>query len=908
MKKLLCVFLAMVLLAAMVVPVAADNGVVTVSIGKTMTEQEFRTQAQAATVFRFSQTRSFNSDGLQDQGYYYANLLKQPDNTALLGYTIASSGYSWDLAASLDRKAWVSNEHISLEPMLGTVYGSYEFSEKWDDYAQKILAGIWAYRYDAPSVFERYTITTNVDVKISLNSVTREITAFDVYAVMEDHPDYQEDLLVARDQTVKQIAAKANQKGSQLEALRYIHNYLILNAEYDYRQQALNNAYSNTDIFYYAHASFGVLNKGLGVCESYAKAFKLICDSLDNGPECVLVTSSNHMWNVVRLDGKWYCRDATWDDGGGDQVRDTYFLCGDPDVVDGDSTDHVPLTNYGPAPEYAQEAYQPCVHKLNFVPKTDATETTTGVKAHYRCGQCGQLFEDQNGTKETKLAALTIAKLPHTHLLAFVPQIDATQINTGVKAHYKCEGCGKLFVDAQGKSETTQKALTIAKLPVPLSAPVIAVANTTNGVKISWTTVGRAEKYYVYRRTSTTAAWKRIKATTAVGFVDTTVTSGSAYQYLVRAVAGTEMSAYSNIVAVRFLASTKPVAKNAAAGITASWSKVPGATGYIVYRRQKTASGWSAWKKLATTKALTYTDKTAAAGKDYIYGAVAYSGSYKAVCAAGDAVRRLVVASVKTTTEGNYLKTTWGKASGATSYIVYRSQLSGKTWSSWSKVATTTKNTFTDKKVKSGVTYKYRVFACDSASKSAYAEGSSVKLLTTPKVTVKAYTKSIVAKWGKVTGATGYTVYRRQKTASGWSAWKKLANTKALSYTDQKAKNGVQYQYTVVAYSGSAKSNMAASAAVCILSTPKVTLANYKSGIKLSWKKITGAEKYVVYRSQLNGKKWSGYKNIATTNSIAYVDKTAKSKVSYKYYVVAASGSSQSSYKATSALKYTAKK
>ncbi|MBR6253443.1 MAG: hypothetical protein IKR04_06385, partial [Clostridia bacterium] len=42
------------------------------------------------------------------------------------------------------------------------------------------------------------------------------------------------------------------------------------------------------------------------------------------------VSSENHVWNAVMLDGKWYHLDLTWDDpiiSTGEQiVDDTYFL------------------------------------------------------------------------------------------------------------------------------------------------------------------------------------------------------------------------------------------------------------------------------------------------------------------------------------------------------------------------------------------------------------------------------------------------------------------------------------------------------------------------------------------------------------------------------------------------------
>ena len=58
------------------------------------------------------------------------------------------------------------------------------------------------------------------------------------------------------------------------------------------------------------------------VCESYARAFKILCDKV--GIPCVLVdgqaktskTSNGepHMWNYVRVDDKWLAVDVTWND------------------------------------------------------------------------------------------------------------------------------------------------------------------------------------------------------------------------------------------------------------------------------------------------------------------------------------------------------------------------------------------------------------------------------------------------------------------------------------------------------------------------------------------------------------------------------------------------------------------
>ena len=85
--------------------------------------------------------------------------------------------------------------------------------------------------------------------------------------------------------------------------------------------------------------------------------------------------------------------------------------------------------------------------------------------------------------------------------------------------------------------------------------------------------------------------------------------------------------------------------------------------------------------------------------------------------------------TVKVAKASNGIKVSWGKVNSATSYIVYRSEYNAKTkkWSGWKNLGSTKAVSYTDKSVKSGVTYKYTVRAANGSSKSAYKASSSVK-------------------------------------------------------------------------------------------------------------------------------------------------------------------------------------
>lgn len=104
-----------------------------------------------------------------------------------------------------------------------------------------------------------------------------------------------------------------------------IYSWLVNRVAYDYRHQ---DAFQTTprDSF----RPYGALVNGTAVCLGYATTFQLFMDLL--GIECITVvgaafnSTSDHAWNMVRLNGEWYCVDATWDLGhGSSPQRCLYF-------------------------------------------------------------------------------------------------------------------------------------------------------------------------------------------------------------------------------------------------------------------------------------------------------------------------------------------------------------------------------------------------------------------------------------------------------------------------------------------------------------------------------------------------------------------------------------------------------
>ncbi len=151
--------------------------------------------------------------------------------------------------------------------------------------------------------------------------------------------------------------------------------------------------------------------------------------------------------------------------------------------------------------------------------------------------------------------------------------------------------------------------------------------------------------------------------------------------------------------------------------------------------------------------------------------------------------------TISNTTSG--VKITWGKVKGADEYNIYRKVKGG---SSYRKIGTTTKTTYTDKTAKSGKKYYYYVKAVNEAGSSDASSSKSILYLADPTLKTPSSTKKgIVLKWNKITGAEGYRVYR--KTGSG--SYKKIATVKGstkVTYTDKSAKKGKTYTYKIKAY------------------------------------------------------------------------------------------------------------
>ncbi len=228
-------------------------------------------------------------------------------------------------------------------------------------------------------------------------------------------------------------------------------------------------------------------------------------------------------------------------------------------------------------------------------------------------------------------------------------------------------------------------------------------------------------------------------------------------------------------------------------------------------------------------------------------------------------------------------KLSWKKVDFAEEYHVYRAASEKGTYS---LLKTVTGTSFTDSDATAGKAYYYKVRAVSgNGVKSSYTSPARITCdLARPEVSVQNVesTGKIKLTWNKISGAKKYLVYRRTGSKGDYT---ELGYTTSASYTDKTAKAGKLYYYRVKAIAGSSSANSAKSASVkrtCDLARPEVTIKLSKGDPKLSWKAVSGAEKYYVYRAASDS---DDYSKIKTVKGTSFTDTSAKAGKMYYYKV-----------------------
>jgi hypothetical protein len=193
----------------------------------------------------------------------------------------------------------------------------------------------YSYSYDG---YGNVSVTLNVYFVLKASDFDVRTPAYQSVSAIKNMAD-------KRDAAIEAIASGAS--GTTVDKIKYLNKWLVENNCY-------NSSSDLNSIDKICHECVTALLGNVGtsgpVCDSYSKAFMLLCNKL--GIECVVVdgyASSNgsggaHMWNYVRMDdGKWYGVDVTWNDPTvfgitgalSGYENDDYLLVGNNTVIGG---------------------------------------------------------------------------------------------------------------------------------------------------------------------------------------------------------------------------------------------------------------------------------------------------------------------------------------------------------------------------------------------------------------------------------------------------------------------------------------------------------------------------------------------------------------------------------------------
>lgn len=446
-----------------------------------------------------------------------------------------------------------------------------------------------------------------------------------------------------------------------------------------------------------------------------------------------------------------------------------------------------------------------------------------------------------------------------------------------------------------------------------LSKPSLEASKSSPGiVKLSWSEIGGAQGYQVYRKEGENGKYTKIKTINnpaTVSYQDKTAVPGKVYEYKVRAFLKLSSgNQYSSFSAVQTADCTVPATswnKFTVSGYTAvqlSWEKADVA-GYRIYR--KTDSGkYTLIRNVKDGATVSYKDETVLPGHTYTYrirgyqtaGSKNYYSSYTSVMKAEIKMSAPLLKSAALS-GGTKVKLKWEKDSAVSGYYIYRSATKKGGYKRIKTISKNTTATWTDT-VEQGNTYYYKIRAYVKTSSGKATSGYSRILMVqagnkAPAVAeVSSSAAGIKLKWEKNENAAGYQIARAVSYDGEYTILKDVTNNSTVSFTDKKVPLGQTYYYKIRTYQTGVKGttyskwSAIAGGEMKLPETQLVGLSKISSKkVTLKWQKVSGVSGYKLYRKTGSKGKYELVHSISGANTVSVKDSGLKSKTTYYYKV-----------------------
>ncbi|MDH5527574.1 MAG: hypothetical protein OEY97_09740 [Nitrospirota bacterium] len=485
-------------------------------------------------------------------------------------------------------------------------------------------------------------------------------------------------------------------------------------------------------------------------------------------------------------------------------------------------------------------------------------------------------------------------------------------------------------------------------VPAPPTALAAADVASDNGgnIVLNWTASADTDvtEQRLYRSTISGGGYALagiVAGNVVTTYTDATAVNGTPYFYVIRAFDGTGESVNSieaTATAIDNLAPSAPTGVAAAdtpadtgGSVTVTWTASASldVTEYRVYRSTVSGSGY-ALLGTAIGGATTYVDATAITGTPYYYVVTAFDGTFESVNsteATGTALSdgrpqapTTLLAADTPADNGGAITLTWtpSVSASAVGQRVYRSTVSGGTYTQIAVIADNTTATYNDTGLTTGIAYYYVVRAWDGTQESVNSTESGATPLDnnaplTPTGLAAADTAAdqggaITLTWTVSTSldVVAQRVYRATALAGPYNLVTEIPGSATATYADTGLSTGTPYWYVVRAFDGtneSADSNIATATPLDNLAPAAPnslaaadTVGDQGGSISLAWVPSTDSDvsEQRIYRSTTTGTGYVLLTTIAGNVTGSFADATATNGITYFYVVRAFDGTNES--------------
>lgn len=326
-----------------------------------------------------------------------------------------------------------------------------------------------------------------------------------------------------------------------------------------------------------------------------------------------------------------------------------------------------------------------------------------------------------------------------------------------------------------------------------------------------------------------------------------------------------------------------------------TWSPVPGAEGYRIYRGVN-----GVWIKtpVARTTLTSHLSQGLANGTMYSFTVAAYTKGGNGPLSLAVSAMPLAPPEGVTATAGDRRVTlSWQVAAGATSYTIYRRIGNEPDFVELTTGVIT--SSFVDPQLTNGTRHSYRVSAVTAATQSDWSANVSAVPVPNPPaiapvVSVAAGNGKATLKWTVVPSAPGYVIYR---STTGAFTDPPIATTDEPTFRNTGLENDITYFYTVAARNMGGEGPRAEPVITVPVAPPpapeNLAAVPGKKQMTLSWSPSPGAVAYNVYRSSIVNRQ-AMQPVAAAIAGTRFVDTNISNGLTYFYTVTASNDGGES--------------